>query len=269
MHYIDVGEGPVVVLVHGNPTWSYYFRNVISLLSSTHRVIALDHIGCGFSDKPQDYGYYTLQQHTDNLEKLLNTLAVVSYSLIVHDWGGAIGMGLAARYPERVEKIVVLNTAAFRSERIPFRIRICRWPYIGPFLVRALNGFAWPATFMAVNRPMKKNIVAAYLAPYNNWKNRIAIAAFVKDIPLESDHVSYDELVRTEQALPILKELHIPMLILWGGKDFCFNDTFYNEWLRRFPDAEYHYFPDGGHYILEDKAQEAGERIAAFLLKEH
>lgn len=264
MHYIDEGEGPLVVMVHGNPTWSYYYRNLIRLLSRSHRVIAFDHIGCGLSDKPQDYGYYTLRQHTDNLEALLSGLEITRYSLIVHDWGGAIGMGLATRYPERLEKVVILNTAAFRSQRIPFRIRVCRWPVIGPFIVRAFNGFAWPATFMAVSTPMPKDISAAYLAPYNSWKNRIAIAAFVQDIPLGPEHRSYEELTSTEHGLEVLRDGNIPMLILWGGKDFCFNREFYDQWLKRFPKAKHHYFPDGGHYILEDKTEAAGAKIAEF-----
>jgi len=263
MHYVDVGAGPVVVMVHGNPTWSYYYRNLIGRLSASHRVIAIDHIGCGLSDKPQEYRY-TLEQHTDNLEMLLSGLEIHSYSLIVHDWGGAIGMGLATRYPERVVKVVVLNTAAFRSDRIPFRIRLCRLPFIGPFMVRAFNAFAWPATFMAVSRPLAKEIAAAYIAPYNSWKNRVAIAAFVQDIPLEREHVSYEELTRTEEGLANLRDAEIPLLILWGGKDFCFDKTFYDEWLSRFPEAEHQYFPDAGHYILEDEQEETGRRIAAF-----
>ena len=267
LHYIDVGVGPVVVMVHGNPTWSYYYRNLIRKLSTDHRVIAVDHMGCGLSDKPQNYSY-TLKQHTDNLETLLSGLDIISYSLIVHDWGGAIGMGLATRYPERIEKIVVLNTAAFRSKRIPLRIRICRWPFIGPFIVRAFNAFAWPATFMAVSKPMAKEIAAAYVAPYNSWKNRIAIAAFVQDIPLETEHVSYEELTTTENGLATLRDAKIPMLILWGGKDFCFNRVFYDEWRSRFPNAEHHYFSDSGHYILEDEPAETGKRIAAFLQTE-
>jgi haloalkane dehalogenase len=263
MHYIDEGSGPVIVMVHGNPTWSYYYRNIIRLLAENYRVIAVDHIGCGLSDKPQSYPY-TLQQHIDNLENLLNILEVSSFSLVVHDWGGAIGMGVATKYPERVEKLVVLNTAAFRSKRIPFRIQICKWPVIGELLVRGCNAFAWPATFMAVTRPLRKDVASAYLAPYDSWKNRVAIAAFVQDIPLDSKHVSYGTLENVEQGLATLRDNAIPMLILWGGKDFCFDKVFYDEWLIRFPEAEHHYFEDGGHYILEDKLGEVSPLLTRF-----
>lgn len=251
LHYLDEGQGPVIIMVHGNPTWSFYYRRLITLLSRENRVIAIDHLGCGLSDKPQGYDY-CLQNHINNLSSLVHQLDITSYSLVVHDWGGAIGMGLAAENPLAVEKVMVLNTAAFRSQRIPFRISVCRWPLIGEFLVRALNGFAGPAVFMAVRKKMPREIADAYLAPYDSWKNRVAVAAFVKDIPLSPTHPSYQTLVRVEQGLEILQELKPPMMICWGGRDFCFNNHFYDEWCRRFPEAENHYFTDSGHYILED-----------------
>ncbi|MBU0962035.1 MAG: alpha/beta fold hydrolase, partial [Proteobacteria bacterium] len=221
------------------------------LLSRKNRVIAIDHLGCGLSDKPQDYNY-CLQNHINNLSSLVHRLDVESFSLVVHDWGGAIGMGLAAENPVALEKVMVLNTAAFRSRRIPLRINVCRWPIIGEFLVRGLNGFAGPAIFMAVSKKMNRDVAEGYLAPYDSWKNRVAVAAFVKDIPLSPDHPSYQALVRVEQGLKIIQELRIPMLICWGGKDFCFNKHFYDEWCNRFPEAETHYFAGSGHYLLED-----------------
>lgn len=251
LHYIDEGQGPVIIMVHGNPTWSFYYRRLISLLSRKNRVIAIDHLGCGLSDKPDDYDY-CLQNHINNLSSLVHHLDIGLFSLVLHDWGGAIGMGLAAENPERIEKVMVLNTAAFRSHRIPFRISVCRWPILGKFLVRALNGFAGPAVFMAVTQKMSSEVAAAYLAPYNSWKNRVAVAAFVKDIPLSQTHRSYQALVNVEQGLERLQERHVPMLICWGGKDFCFNKHFYDEWCLRFPQAETHYFAGSGHYILED-----------------
>ena len=251
LHYIDEGQGSVIVMVHGNPTWSYYYRNLITLLSGDHRVVAVDNIGCGLSDKPQDYPY-RLRDHIENLTALLQALDITKCSLIVHDWGGAIGIGYAGRYPERIDKIVVLNTAAFRSLRIPLRIRICRWPVFGALLVRGCNGFAWPACSMAVVNPLKKEIAEAYLAPYNSWKNRVAIYGFVRDIPLSPAHPSYETLVQVETNLARLSEGNHPMLILWGGGDFCFNRSFYEEWCERFPAAEKHYFENGGHYVLED-----------------
>lgn len=263
MHYVDEGEGPVIVMVHGNPTWSYYFRNLIRLLSKHHRVIAFDHIGCGLSDKPQKYNY-KLAQHRANMQQLLKELKIKTYSLIVHDWGGAIGMGCAVASPENIEKIVVLNSAAFRSKRIPLRIRICKLPVVGEFIVRAFNGFAWPATFMAVVKPLSKEVSRSYTAPYDSWKNRVAVSRFVQDIPLNERHPSYQELTDIEQGLEKLKDKKIPMLIIWGGKDFCFTQHFFKEWCQRFPSAENHYFSDGGHYVLEDKKKEIHQLLTKF-----
>ncbi len=263
LHYIDEGDGPVIVMVHGNPTWSFYYRNLIRSLAGNFRVISLDNIGCGLSDKPQEYDY-CLKNHIKNLTALLSYLNIIKCSLIVHDWGGAIGMGYAVQHIHSVEKIVVLNTAAFRSQRIPFRIRICRWPFIGKVLVRGFNGFAWPASFMAVSKPMDRKTKRMYLLPYNSWKNRIAVYGFVKDIPLSSSHVSYNTLVEVESGLAKIRQLNIPILILWGGKDFCFDKHFFDEWLRRFPEAEALFFDNGGHYILEDNFKEIEPIISSF-----
>ena len=263
LHYLDEGKGPVIVMVHGNPTWSYYFRRAISLLAPTHRVIAIDHMGCGLSDKPQTYPY-TLEQHISNLRTLLESLEVGRYSLMVHDWGGAIGMGCAVQSPGQIDRIVVMNTAAFRSARIPLRIRICRWPYLGALLVRGLNGFALPARYMAVEQPLSPEVAGAYIAPYDSWRNRVAIHRFVRDIPLDERHASYNALVEVEKGLDALRDGKIPLLLLWGGRDFCFNDDFYREWCQRFPDAEKHYFPDGGHYILEDKFADIAPLLRQF-----
>ena len=252
LHYVDKGEGDVIVMVHGNPSWSYYYRKLIRLLSATHRVVAIDHLGCGLSDKPQDYEY-SLRNHIDNLHQLLDHLQITTFSLCVHDWGGAIGFGVAAKPDKKLERVMVLNTAAFRSTQIPARIQVCRWPLVGDLLVRGLNSFAAGALTMAVSRPMRKPIADAYIAPYNSWQNRVAVAAFVKDIPLSTSHRSYTTLVEVEKGLERYQKQALPMMICWGGKDFCFHKDFYDEWCTRFPHAQKHYFEHGGHYILEDE----------------
>lgn len=264
IHYLDEGEGEVVVMVHGNPTWSYYYRNLIAELRKTKRVIAIDHLGCGLSDKPQDYDY-CLANHIENLDCLLQHLQLDRFSLILHDWGGAIGMGVAGRRPGAVQKIVVMNTAAFRSTRIPKRISLCRLPILGEILVRGFNGFAAPATVMAVANTMRKEVAKGYLAPYDSWRNRIAIHRFVADIPLAPTDKSYRTLTIIEEQLPVLRQRKIPILVLWGAEDFCFDGWFYNQWLSRFPECERVWFKDGGHYLLEDKPKDCLARIEAFL----
>ncbi len=261
LSYLDEGEGPVIVMLHGNPTWSFYYRNLVQTLKPNYRVIVPDHMGCGFSDRPQDYPYH-LEKHIDNLEHLLNHLGVTELSLVMHDWGGAIGMGYAVRCPEKIESFVVMNTAAFRSNRIPFRIRICRIPVFGDLLVRGLNGFAGPAIFMAVAKKMSAKIKKGFLVPYDSWKNRIAVLRFVQDIPLsEKDH-SWQTLIAIENGLEKLNNK--PMLLLWGGKDFCFTEHFYKGWRQRFSGAQYHYFEDAGHYVLEDAFDAISPIVTSF-----
>ncbi len=262
MAYLDEGTGPVVVMVHGNPSWSYLYRNVVTALSKGYRCIVPDHLGCGFSDIPQQYPY-RLANHINNLELLLDHLHVTGCVLMVHDWGGAIGMGWAGRYPERVQGVVVLNTAAFHSSRIPFRIRICRWPLLGALLVRGVNGFAWPATFMAVEKKMAPEVAQGFLAPYNNWNSRVAVHKFVQDIPLHVTHPSWDTLTEVESSLRRLQDK--PMLICWGGRDFCFDFSFYQQWQTRFPEALSRCYWQAGHYVLEDAFTEVMADMIPFL----
>ena len=262
LSYLDEGEGPVVVMLHGNPTWSFYYRNLVQLLKSGYRVIVPDHLGCGLSDKPQDYPY-RLENHIANLEHLLAELNIDKLSLVLHDWGGAIGMGYAARHPQQIQSFVILNTAAFCSERIPWRIRICRTPFLGALLVRGLNGFARPALSMAVSRPLAPEVARGYIGPYNSWKNRIAVHRFVRDIPLSAKDDSWQTMKEVEEGLNHFKKT--PMLICWGGRDFCFNDHFYRIWQEKFPQAKARYFPEAGHYVLEDAFDEIGPLVEEFL----
>lgn len=259
---IETGQGKNIVFLHGNPSWSYLYRNLITTLSKSYRCIAPDHLGCGLSDKPQDYPY-RLADHIDNLEQVLDQRKVGSCVLVMHDWGGAIGMGWAGRHPDKVDGLVVMNTAAFRSQLIPWRIAVCRWPILGPVLVRGMNAFAGGAIYMAVKRKMTPEVARGFLYPYNCWSNRVAVMRFVQDIPLNKNHPSWPTLVKVEKGLEKLQQK--PMLICWGGRDFCFHDAFYQEWKQRFPQAESHYFPEAGHYLLEDEFDAVRERIECFL----
>ncbi len=263
LHYLDEGKGEAVLMVHGNPTWSFYYRDLVNRLRSSHRCIVPDHLGCGLSDKPQDDSLYHLEAHIDRLDQLIRSLELPFFHLVVHDWGGPIGLGVALRHLDKLKRIVILNTSGFRSNRIPLRINICRTPGVGRWVIRRLNGFAGPATVMATAKGLTPAAKAGYLAPYNDWNNRIAIHQFVKDIPMDEGHHSYPTLVTIEKGLEQLTDK--PMQIQWGGKDFCFDRTFYREWIRRFPNAEATYYDAAGHYVLEDAQPEVLDRIADFL----
>jgi haloalkane dehalogenase len=267
LSYLDEGpETPdqTLLMVHGNPTWSFYYRGLVRALSPEHRCVVPDHVGSGLSDKPQDYAY-TLRTHVDNLERLVDHLGLEQVTLVVHDWGGAIGMGWATRHPARVKRLVVLNTAAFRSRRIPPSIDLCRVPGLGALLIRGLNGFARAATLRAVMRRMPPEVKRGYLGPYDSWANRIGNLRFVQDIPMHERIPSWPAIVEVEQGLPRLADK--PMLVCWGGRDFCFDDTFLAGWKDRFPAAEVHRFADAGHYVLEDAGDEVLARIREFIAR--
>jgi pimeloyl-ACP methyl ester carboxylesterase len=258
-HYLDEGQGDPVVMLHGNPTWSFFYRDLICGLRDRYRAIVPDHIGCGLSDKPDDRHYgYTLARRVDDLAALLDHLGLKEdLTLVLHDWGGAIGMAYASRHPERVRRLVVLNTAAFRmpaGKRLLWSLRLCRTPYLGPLLVRGLNAFSRGAVRFCCRRPLPRAVRDGYLAPYDSWKNRIALLRFVQDIPLAPGDRAYDLLVQVESGLH--RFAAVPMLLCWGLRDFVFDGCFLDEWKRRFPHAEVHACPEAGHFVLEDAGAE-------------
>lgn len=263
-HYVDEGQGDPILMVHGNPTWSFLFRNFIRHLSSDRRCIAVDHIGCGLSDKPQNYRY-RLNRHVANLEHLLLTLDLRNVTLMVHDWGGPIGLGVAGRHPERFSRIIISNTAGFRSSRMPSILKVARLPLLGEFLIRGLNAFCETAARTALER--RERMVGAvrrgYLEPYNSWANRIATARFVQDVPMSPEHPSYLALAEVEAGLSRLA--HLPTLLMWGEKDWCFPPHFRDRFLEFFPNAQRVDLPLAGHLLYEDEPEITLESVRKFL----
>ena len=259
MHYVDEGSRTAapILMVHGNPSWSFLFRRLVRALSKDFRCVAPDHVGCGLSDKPQDWRY-DLAGHVENLERLVLALDLKGITLVVHDWGGPIGLGVARRHPERIARVVITNTAAFPG-RAPLRILACRAPWIGPFLVRRLNAFAGTATTLAVRKPLSPAARAGFALPYRTAADRVAIARFVQDIPLSPRDPSWEELAATERSLERWRA--VPAAILWGERDFVFTPRFREEWQRRLPHAQVLALPDAGHWLFEDEP----ERIETFL----
>jgi haloalkane dehalogenase len=268
-HYLDEGTGAPVVMVHGNPSWSFYYRNLVLALRDRYRCIVPDHIGCGLSDKPGDDRYeYTLFRRVADLEQLLDTLGVMeNITLVVHDWGGIIGMAYAVRHPERISRLVILNTGAFHlpnNKPFPLSLIICRDTVLGTLLVRGFNAFSAGASHVGCKRnPMSPELRALYQLPYDSWRNRIATLRFVQNIPLFPADQGYDLVSTVSDGIGRFSTL--PMLICWGERDFVFDRHFLAEWRQRFPDAEVHSYPDCGHYILEDAKEEVVPLISGFL----
>jgi len=268
-HYLDEGQGEPVVMLHGNPTWSFYYRRLVEALNGSARTIVPDHIGCGLSDKPDDSRYeYTLDRRARDLEVLLDHLGVDrGITLVLHDWGGMIGMAYAARHPGRIARLIILNTAAFHlpaSKPFPWPLWVCRDTPLGAWLVRGRNAFCRGAARVGCRRrPMPRAIRDAYLAPYDSWDHRIAVHRFVQDIPLKPGDRSFDAVTRAQSRLGLFAD--VPILIAWGMKDFVFDRHFLAEWARRFPRAEVHRFPEAGHYVLEDEGDRIIPLVRAFL----
>jgi pimeloyl-ACP methyl ester carboxylesterase len=269
MHYLDEGQGPAVVMVHGNPTWSFYYRNLVTCLSREYRTIVPDHIGCGLSDKPQNGEYdYRYKSRVADLEALLDHLVPDGpITLIVHDWGGPIGLAWALGRPERISRLVITNTAAFlaiEGKTVPWQLRLIR--NVAPaatLLVQGFNAFSRGALYMAAKRPLSREVKQGLTAPYNSWSNRLATLRFVQDIPLYPQDPGYDLLAWVDQNLLTLSGR--PMMILWGEQDFVFDMAYLSEWKKRFPEAEVHTYPEAGHYLLEDEPDQTARQVEAFL----
>lgn len=270
LHYLDEGTGDPVVMLHGNPTWSFYFRNLVRALASEYRCVVPDHIGCGLSDKPANGSYdFRLESRVRDLERLLDALGLERITLLVHDWGGMIGMAYAHRNPERVSRLVVTNTAAFGppgGKGIPIRLRLIR--DLAPFgtpAVLGFNAFARGALWMAPRRRLAPAVRAGLVAPYDSPRNRRATLRFVQDIPLEPGDPSFDLVDAVDRNLGQFGDR--PMLILWGRHDFVFDLDYFAEWKRRFPRARHRRFDDAGHYLIEDKPVEIAAYVKDFLKK--
>lgn len=267
MHYVDEGKGNPIVCVHGNPTWSFHYRKLIQELSRSQRVIAIDHVGCGFSDFPDENSYgYRLADRIDDLEGLLDHLGITSKAtLVTHDWGGAIGFGVAGRNPDRFSSLVAMNTAAFplpHGKEFPGILRPARGP-LGEFLIRRLNAFVHGTLMIGTKRrKLSRAERAGYRTPYHDWRSRLAVHRFVEDIPLQASDPSWEALLQVEEGLSALK--NHPLLLLWGLKDPVFDVAFLDEWKARFPRARCREWQDCGHLLLDDATWPVISEIRSF-----
>ena len=294
MSYLDEGprEGEVVVMVHGNPSWSYYWRNLVTELAAprlgkAYRCIVPDHIGMGLSDKPDDGGGlrhphgrvdangrppaydYTLAWRVQDLQALLRHAGIddaTPVTLAVLDWGGMIGFGWALTHAAQVKRLVITNTAAFplpAAKAMPWQIALGRDSLFGSFIIRAFNAFSSGASYVGIENKLPAEVRRAYVAPYDSWAHRISTVRFMQDIPLSPADHAWPMLEAAGKALPTFADR--PAFIGWGLKDFVFDKHFLEGFRRALPHAQVSAFEDAGHYVLEDKAQVLVPQIRAFL----
>ena len=270
MSYLDEGprDGEIVLMLHGNPSWSYYWRKLVSGLSDRYRCIVPDHVGMGLSDKPGDADYdYTLASRIDDLATLLAHLGIDGkLTLAVHDWGGMIGFGWALRDPSRIARLVVLNTAAFpqpAEKPMPWQLKLGRDSRLGALAIRGFNAFSSAASRVGVCNAMPPDVRAAYVAPYNSWANRIATLRFVQDIPLAPGDKAWALVEESGRRLHEYADR--PALLAWGLRDFVFDAHFLRGFEQKLPQAQSLIFDDAGHYVLEDKAAQIVPQVRRFL----
>ena len=271
-HYLDEGArngngqqvSSTLLLVHGNPTWSFYWRRLVQAFSDQHRVVVPDHLGCGLSDKPRDLTC-RLEDHIKNLVRLIDDLDLQHVTLVGHDWGGAIGLGAALERVARIERLVLINTGAFPPPYIPWRIRICRTPVLGRCAVQGLYLFSRAALRMAVNdrRSLPQEVRAGMLAPYDSWSNRRAVYRFVEDIPASPRHPTWQTLERIEAALHCLADR--PVQLIWGMRDWCFRPSCLARFEQHFPAARVLRLPTAGHWVVEEAPAEVESCVREFL----
>jgi haloalkane dehalogenase len=272
MHYVDVGprNGRPVVLLHGNPTWGYLYRNFIGPLTEAgHRAIVPDYLGFGRSDKPPEPDLYRIPRHAERLEALLESLDLHDATVVPQDWGGPIGLRWAVRHPDRVRGLFILNTYAHRPRGkipLPLPLRLFRTPGVGEVMVKGLDLFKKAFLFRAGvihHERLTGEVKHAYLAPHQSWSERTSILVFPREIPSDPDAPLAGYLGELEAGLE--RDFRAkPVRILWAMKDIAFTPQMLDQaWLTTFPDAHVTRIDDAGHYLQED----AHERIVPELLE--
>ena len=271
MHYVDEGprNGRPVVLLHGNPTWGYLYRNFIGPLTAAgHRAIVPDHLGFGRSDKPDRPEHYTIRRHAGRLEALLESLDLRGAVVVPQDWGGPIGLYWAGRHAERVGGLFLLNTFAHRPPEkveLPLPLRVFRLPIAGELTVKGLDLFKRVFLFRAgVVHPERVDATAraAYRAPHPTWSSRTPILVFPRQIPAAPEGPVSDLLAEIEASLAAVADR--PVAIAWAMRDIAFTPAVLERlWMPTFPRAQVTRLDDAGHYLQED----AHERIVPALLE--
>ena len=261
MHYIDEGSGEVILFVHGTPSWSYEFRDAIRILSRNYRCIAMDHIGFGLSDKPADYSY-TLYKHKENLMSLIAHLQLSQFNLLVHDFGGPIGLSVATSMPEKINKIIMANTWCFSVADEPEfkRMKAILGSPLLPFLYRNFNfsaRYIIPAAFGERTR-LTPEIHAQYMKPFAKRSSRNGTIGFAKS--LLKDQAWFENVYRQIGVL-----VNKPALLLWGLKDNFITEKYLHRMQEIFPNAEVVQYADAGHFVFEEKGSVAAVAIERFL----
>ncbi len=259
MHYLDEGDGDPVLCLHGEPTWSFLYRKLIPALAPIARVVAPDYFGFGRSDKPEDAEWYTFDRHCASILRLADGLDLRRMTLVVQDWGGPIGLRLAVEQPERVERLVILNTG-IGGGRPPSE----SWLRFRE-VVRAAGGDFQPGRLIrtASVRGLADDVVAAYDVPFPSAESKAGVLAFPEQVPTEPDHPNTAPLLAIREALGSWEK---PALVLFGDSDPIFRPEVADAIARWIPGAlPAELVENAGHFVQEDAGEEVAARIVEFL----
>jgi haloalkane dehalogenase len=265
IHYVDEGprDAPPIVMLHGNPTWSYMYRRPIELLTARgHRCVAFDHMGFGRSDKPPEPRRYILSNHVTNAVALLDQLDLHDVTLVMHDWGGPIGLGATLERRDRIRALVVMNTWAWELPSfLPGFLRQFRTEGLGEILALGGNLAVEAIPGGMARRDPDPLMMEAYRAPFPDYWSRIGTLAFVRDVPLTENDVSAPLMGHIHDSL---SSLELPLQLVWGMRDRVFVPAFIQEWLALFPGSPVQEL-DASHYLVEDRPDEVAEAIDRFV----
>ena len=259
MHYVDEGSGDPVLLLHGEPTWSFLYRKAIPPLARVARVVAPDYFGFGRSDKPVERDWYTYDRHYASIERLSDELDLHGLTVVVHDWGGPIGLRLAVEHAERVARLVVTNTGIFAG-RPPSE----QWLRFRDF-VRRVGTELRPGQLVQITcvTELSDEVVAGYDAPHPVPESKTGLVMFPELVPTESDHPSAGAMLAVREAL---KSWDRPALVVFSDSDPIFSPRVGERFAELLPGAEpAETLAGAGHFLQEDKGEELGERIALWL----
>jgi pimeloyl-ACP methyl ester carboxylesterase len=266
LHYVDEGprDSPPLLFLHGNPTWSYLWRHQIADLSARgHRCLALDHMGFGRSDKPPHLAAYTLQRHVDNTIAFVDSLDLRDLTLVAHDWGGPIGLGAMLERPDRLRRVILMNTWAWELPSfLPPFLREFRTEGLGEILALGGNLFVESIPGGMTRRDPEAQMMQAYRAPFPDYWSRAGMLAFQRDIPLTERDASAPLMASINGRLA---ELGAPMLLVWGMRDPVFQPVFLDQWRQLFPEARIVELEDASHFLVEDRPDAVTAAIEDFL----
>jgi haloalkane dehalogenase len=270
MHYVDVGSGPTLLCLHGNPTWSFLYRHMIEGLSDRARLVAPDLIGFGLSEKLPDPDDYTLAGHVDDVSALVESLGLEELMLVLHGWGGAVGLGVAVRYPERVRALVVMNGSAFGPDadgngpRVPPVVRLARVPIVGEELVQGLGVLHRQGIRSGLARKERRQpeVLRAYRVVQASWEERAGALAFPRLLPPDTSPTVLETLREQDR---FLRSFEGPVLLLWGLQDRAFGASVLAAWRERLPHATVVEIPDAGHLLPEDAHEEVTGQLRMLL----